>query len=508
MGMSSEKNLWSAGVLVLIGLLFLWLRWEGLVDHCLWFDEIYSAHAASMPLREMMPFIARDLVHPPFFYVLLGGWVSVFGDSQLALRSFPFVVSLLSLAAAFFLMRQLRIGSTGMVAGILFIAVNGLLIKYSQEVRMYSLVVTLSLFSAFLFERFFRMGKGIVALTVINGLLVATHYFGFILIVSQIAVVLVWQRIKIRPIVFAGGISMMPVAVWIGYVLSFSRESEALGQNIGWIPAPGLFTVLNSIFDFTEPVYFDAGTSDLPTNPIFSIPMLLLLIVAVAFAVREGGVKAIRSGEGLFPHFAVATFGFLIVLVLSLILPYSIWGSRHLLVLFGPFLAVIAIALSSSIWNHLKAIPLATISSIALMAVVFGVLQPRETRHIWCAWEKFAVFLKERPNLNEPIYFVDDLAAYHFWYFSRRSQEERPILLLRNGKIRPADDDYFLPRGFQGVTRTDRIDASRPFLIGFVAKKWDEDQYPLKELRSSACNPETIEIFEANQTKAFLVRCG
>jgi len=500
-----EKKTWLVVSVVAIAL-FILLRYDGLCDHCLWFDEIYSSHAASMKLSEMFPFIARDLVHPPLFYVLLNLWTSLFGDSLTALRAFPFTISLISLAPAYLLLKQLKVGPIGIATGLVFIAANGILIKYSQEVRMYSLVVGLSFASTFLFQRFFRMGKGIVALTVVNVLLLTTHYFGFVLIVSQILAVLVWQRIKMRTITLSGGASLSVVAGWLLYASGFSGEGRGLEENIGWIPIPDLFTIANSFFDFIEPIYFEMSSADFQTNPLISIPMLLLVIAAIAVVISKGGRKEIKSGEGLFPQAGIFIFGVLLTFGLSLILPYSVWGSRHLLVLFGPFVAVIAIALTSDAHGRYKLIPVATFFSIVLMAVAVGFLQPRENRHIWCAWEKFASYLDERPNQGAPVYFVDDLAAYHFWYFSRHS-DARQVFLLRNDSIGPLDAAYFLPRGFEGVTKTDGIDEEGPFLVGFTAKSWDEDAEPLKTLRSRGCSPEVLEIFEANNRSAFLVRC-
>lgn len=493
--------------LAVIGFVFVLLRGDGLLDHCLWFDEIYSAHAASMPVSQMISFIAQDLVHPPLFYLVLNFWVSVFGDSMTSLRAFPLLFSVLSLVPSYLLMKQLKLSGFGIFAGLLFIAANGMLIKYSQEVRMYSMVVTLSILSTLLFERFFRMGKGIIALTIVNTLLFSTHYFGFVLIVAQISSVLIWQRIKIRPIAIAGFLASVPTLSWMLYVFGSIRQEGHLEQNIGWIPTPGVFAVVNSLLDFTEPIYFDAATTDLPTNPLFSIPMLLLVVVSLGLVLRKGGVDEFRVGVGLFPQLAVVSFGFVIVLALSLIMPHSIWGSRHLLVLFGPFVACVAIGLSSPAWGEFKSIPKTALCVIVLMAALFGIVQPRETRHLWCAWEKFAVFLDDRPNRTEPLYFVDDLAAYHFWYFSR-SSGPRMLFLLRNDFSGPIDDAYFLPRGFEGVKSTEVIDSSRPFMMAFTAKVWNEDAEPIKQLRALGCQPEVMEIFEANRTMAFLVRCG
>ena len=500
-----SKTIWIASLLILFGL-FMALRSDGLFEHCLWFDEIYSSHAASMHLSEMFPFIAKDLVHPPLFYFLLNLWVSVFGSSIESLRLFPFSISIIALIPAYLLLRQLKVGSTAVIGGLLFVVANGILIKYAQEVRMYALVVALSFASTFFFHRFFRMGKGIIALTVINGLLLMTHYYGVVLILAQVLAIVTWQRIKLRPIVVSAAVASVSIVPWLVYVLGIDRGDGGLKENIGWIPFPGLFVLINSFIDFTELIYFDMSTAELPTNPLISIPMLALITVSVFLGLRKDGADDLKKGDGIFPELGIFVFGLTISFTLSLILPYSVWGTRHLLVLFGPFLALFAVAVSEKVYGELKAIPIATLVSIVLLAITFGFLQPRENRYLWCAWEKFAIYLKDRPNGGTPIYFADDLAAYQFWYFSN-DYSDRKIVLVRNDKFKPSDEAYFLPRGFSGVEKSASVDYSKPFLFAFTARTWDMNSEPLMELGKGGCDPEALEVFEANGRKAFLVRC-
>jgi len=46
----------------------------------LWLDETYSAFVAKLPFFQLLRFAAGD-VHPPLFYLLLSGWVRMFGDA-------------------------------------------------------------------------------------------------------------------------------------------------------------------------------------------------------------------------------------------------------------------------------------------------------------------------------------------------------------------------------------------------------------------------------------------
>ena len=56
------------------------LRLWHLTDGCLWFDEIFSVHAAEQTWSGMWSFVAQDLIHPPLFYALLKLWIGVGGE--------------------------------------------------------------------------------------------------------------------------------------------------------------------------------------------------------------------------------------------------------------------------------------------------------------------------------------------------------------------------------------------------------------------------------------------
>src|ERR687886_2082712 len=64
---------------------------------CLWFDEIFSVHAARHTWAGLWSFAAADLIHPPLFYALLKLWIAAGGESLLWLRLFPALASVAAL---------------------------------------------------------------------------------------------------------------------------------------------------------------------------------------------------------------------------------------------------------------------------------------------------------------------------------------------------------------------------------------------------------------------------
>ena len=60
-----------------IAVLFVALRLWRLSASCLWFDEIFSAHATHHGWGELLRFVAADMIHPPLFYLLLKIWIAL-----------------------------------------------------------------------------------------------------------------------------------------------------------------------------------------------------------------------------------------------------------------------------------------------------------------------------------------------------------------------------------------------------------------------------------------------
>ncbi len=180
----------NALIIALICGFYVALRFWGMTDSCLWFDEIFSVHAAEHPWDTIISFVAKDLIHPPLFYLLLKLWIPLAGESVFWLRLLPVVFSILALFPFWMLCRELKLKPPAIIVAISLFAVNGSLIKYAQEVRMYSLLLFLSLVSIWLFSRFYFRGKNFWLLTAVNILLIYTHYFGWLVIIAEVVAIL------------------------------------------------------------------------------------------------------------------------------------------------------------------------------------------------------------------------------------------------------------------------------------------------------------------------------
>ncbi len=270
----------NALIIALICVLYGAFRIWGIMDSCLWFDEIFSIHAAEHSWNSIISFVAKDLIHPPLFYVLLKLWIGIGGESLFWLRLLPVICSILALFPFWMICRELKLKPPAAIVAMSLFAVNGSLIKYGQEVRMYSLLLCLSLFSIWLFSRFYFRGKNFWLLTAVNILLVYTHYFGWLIVIAEVVAILIAQRIKILRILLMLGVTIAAFVPWIFAIFRFAEPGPGVEQNIGWIARPGFAGIFEFAFDIIEPFYYQQSSADPSSIFVIAIPLLLLIAAA------------------------------------------------------------------------------------------------------------------------------------------------------------------------------------------------------------------------------------
>lgn len=509
--MKSDGKIWFF-IIAVVCAIYASLRLWHLTDSCLWFDEIFSIHAATLPWQNLFWFVAQDLIHPPLFYALLKIWIFVGGENLFWLRFFPVLFSILAAIPFILLCRQLKLLFPTIALALTFFAVNGSLIKYAQEVRMYSLLLCFALFSMWLFVRFLNTGKGFLFLIIVNIPLVYTHYFGWLIIASEVFAVMILARERLKQILLMLFVSFLSFTPWIFAIWQATKINANVGQNIGWMTKPNLAAIFQFIFDLFEPIYFEQSNTDEPTIFLITLPILIIGIISFClyFTVWKSEAKTEKRNFLLLLIFTFAPI--LLAFVASWILPYSIWGTRHLIIAFAPFAILLAIAFSKIKFRQLK---IASLSIIFLLFAAAFLLQATRAKpkYIWCAWENLALSLpltqsdSQKINFSEPtkIYVFEDLVAYHFWFALRDSSENFQIIKVNGIEGLTEDKAYFLPRGFDEVKSSEDFEGEG-FFVAFRAQDWNEFAPPLQNLISKGYRIGEPQIFEAQGLKAFLVR--
>ena len=121
----------------LIGALYLILCFAN-IRQSIWYDESYSAYLTHFDFGKIWHFTSAD-VHPPVYYFLLKIWAHFFGHTDFAMRGMSAVFGACAIVAAFLWLKY-KYGARAAIFGSLMLALSPELIRYGQEMRMYTLV--------------------------------------------------------------------------------------------------------------------------------------------------------------------------------------------------------------------------------------------------------------------------------------------------------------------------------------------------------------------------------
>ena len=198
----------------------------------LWLDEALSVDIARLPIGDIPGALRRD-GHPPLYYVLLHGWMSLFGEGDTAVRSLSGVFGVLALPLAWYAGRRVG-GRVGALACVALLSLSPFAIRYGTETRMYSLVMLL-VFAGYLLvanalER--SSPARLAGIALVTGALLLSHYWALWLIAASLAVLAwrAWRRqgddrrttVRVLVAMMAGGVLFAP---WLGVMLYQSAHT-------------------------------------------------------------------------------------------------------------------------------------------------------------------------------------------------------------------------------------------------------------------------------------------
>lgn len=269
------------------------LRFYDIGADSLWFDEGWSVRVAHLgPIDIVRESVDVD-THPPLYYLLLHGWIALFGDSEAAVRSLSAVFGTLTIGVVYKLGLELSGRRLGLIAA-LFVATSEYHTVYAQEARMYTLF---AFFAALSFLAFVRLRDvhtpGRAAFYVAaTTLALYTHVYGlFVLLAQALAVLLglrraprqTWRR-ELRAWGWIQAAVLAIYAPWlVALVDQTGEEVRGQGANLDWIETPGLRDLENT---------FDAYIGTRPGIAAVVVVVVLGLVSAYRSARRSNGPAA------------------------------------------------------------------------------------------------------------------------------------------------------------------------------------------------------------------------
>jgi mannosyltransferase len=208
-----------------------------------WIDEGISVGIAHHHLTSI-PHLLRQDGSPPLYYLLLGVWIRVFGDTERATHTLSLLFALGCIPLGQLVGTRLFDRRTGWCCATLA-AFDPFLTYYGQETRMYALVAFLSLVAVLAYVEGVVRGRRrwLPLLSVTLAAMVYTHNWSLFFCVGLAIATLLVARDRFRELLYAGAGAFVLFLPWVPTLLFQAKHTGApwaTSPNVrGLILAPG-----------------------------------------------------------------------------------------------------------------------------------------------------------------------------------------------------------------------------------------------------------------------------
>lgn len=292
----------------------------------IWIDEAISAGIATKPLHAIPGVLLED-GSPPLYYVLLHGWIALFGDGARAMHGLSTLFALACVPAAFWAASPLG-RRTAWIAAVVA-ALGPYLTLYAVEARMYTLVALLSVVVTGAVVRVLRddaRRRDVALLAVALAALLYAHNWGLFLAgATGLACVVEVARAEAAR---RGALAR--------------RTATALGlaalMYLPWVP-----TLLDQAAHTGAP--WSGPPPDYAVSDVLKTLAGVAVLAPLSFAALAGLVALRREGDGGERRAARAlalVLGGCIALALLAVTRHPGWAPRYYGVALGPVLVLLA----------------------------------------------------------------------------------------------------------------------------------------------------------------------
>jgi mannosyltransferase len=307
---------WSTPVaLLVLTAASLWLRTR-VLNAGFWIDEGISVGVAHHHWTSI-PAVLKQDGSPPAYYMLLGLWIRVFGDSERATHTLSLLLALGCIPLAYAAGRSVFDRKTGLVCAVVA-AFDPFLTYYAQETRMYAFEAFLSLLAALAFVNGVLRGGRVWAAVLVPtlALMVYGHNWALFACVGIAAATVVVARDRLAPfLAIAIGVAVLYLP-WVPTLLSQAKHTGA-----PWSSAPSLRDLL------AAPGAVLGGDA----------PFCVLLLTATTVTWRRRGDRAAPALAVLVAVTVAAAW------ISSQVSPA--WTTRYFAVILGPVLLLAGAAI-------------------------------------------------------------------------------------------------------------------------------------------------------------------
>ena len=347
------------------------LRLWGLGAQSLWYDEWLTTQAVDGGLGHLLRHVADREGITPTYFLVMWPWVRVFGDGELALRSVSALAGIVTVPVAY--AAALALGQSRRVARIaaVIVAVNPLLVWYSQETRPYSLLALAAAVSLLAYGHARRGGRAaLVAWAAAAAALVSLHYFGTFVVAAEAAALMVALRPRWRPVALA----LVPSVVVGLLLVPFAVRQHSHDVNRNWIAG------------FSLPVRIEEAAEGAlvgPSPPFDRLWLAGAAVVAVATVLLATRTDA-QDRRVAVTLAAIGGAAVIAPLVIALVGTDAFLG-RYLIAALIPLVLAVAVGLGASRPAAPGLVATGALAVVSVLAVVTVARDPELQRPDWRA---------------------------------------------------------------------------------------------------------------------------
>jgi mannosyltransferase len=273
---------------------------------------------------------------PPLYYAIAWAWTQLTGTGEFGLRTVSAVAGVATVPVAYLLGAELSSRRTGVVAAAL-VAVNPMLLWYSQEARAYALFVLLTALSLLYFVRALERGRrrDSIAWGIASALALATHYFAFFPIAAE-ALWLLRRRGRASGGAFPG----IWIAAAAGLLLTPLLVHQSSFAHAEWISN---FSLWHRLWE-TGLTFALGETGDIiaqPEHPLLAVVPALIAVGGIWLVFARGGRSERRAATIPLALAAVTVVVPLVIGLLDSSKDYVL--ARNLLPALVPLLVALAV---------------------------------------------------------------------------------------------------------------------------------------------------------------------
>ncbi len=331
----------------------------------MWLDEALTLNIARLPLGQIHGALRRDGA-PPLYYYLLHFWTEAFGTSDEGARSLSGVLSCATLPFVWVAGRRLG-GRTVAAGALVLVATSPFAVRYATENRMYALVGLLTAAGVVALQQILRRPTvaNAVAVAVVTGLLLYTHYWALYLV----GVTMLWlafqawrgpegRRRGARVALVAGFVGCLMFLPWLPTFLYQARHT-----GTPWAEPANFAAMVNAVTSFS------GGA----TNQGRALALLYFALVGLGlFGVARGtfhvelDLRTRPRGRAL----AVMLTGTLAAAVVGGFISRSAFQARYASVVFVPLVLLVALGLTTFADRRIRAGVLTAVVAFGLASAL------------------------------------------------------------------------------------------------------------------------------------------